>query len=52
MQIRKAATGAGMELRLVRVPARVIELLEITALAPTSLPSPTLARLKSNFLPR
>jgi anti-anti-sigma factor len=33
VQIRKAATAAGMELRLVRVPKRVTELLEITALA-------------------
>ena len=32
VQIRKAATDAGMELRLVRVPERVTELLEITAL--------------------
>jgi anti-anti-sigma factor len=33
VQIRKAATDAGMQVRLVRVPKRVIELLEITALA-------------------
>jgi anti-sigma B factor antagonist len=33
VQIRKAAADAGMELRLVRVPKRVTELLEITALA-------------------
>ena len=33
VQIRKATTDAGIELRLVRIPDRVIQLLEITALA-------------------
>ena len=33
VEVRKAATEAGMELRLVRIPERVTQLLELTALA-------------------
>jgi anti-anti-sigma regulatory factor len=33
VEVRRAATDAGMELRLVRIPEHVTQLLEITALA-------------------
>jgi anti-anti-sigma regulatory factor len=33
VELRRATTDAGMELRLVRIPERVSQLLEITALA-------------------